>query len=562
MQGQYRGDFTRDTFNPLKHFRRVLIQQGRVQLDADWNEQGAILLHYLQSLAADLIGQHGGQSDGAAFKIDAFSGALNVANDFQIGAGNYYVDGILCEVDSCPVQIRPANAAVTKTDTILIQNFPVDGPPFEKQQYVEVFDDVPDTPELVQISSVDATGKVKLSDQIDFAGFSNPKMRRVITYKAQPDYLVPVGDKISTDPQNANKCLVYLDVWERHVTCSEDESIREVGLGGPDTATRAKVIWQVKTNSAIPKTQNAAPRVKDDDWRKYVTENLQPENRGLLKARVRPEAASTDPCITSPKSQYRGAENQLYRVEIQKSGAAWDGTVDQNTGEAKGNAGVAATFKWSRENGSVVFPISKSSSTAVTVENLGRDDRLGLKIGDFVEVVDDDYTLQGKADPLLQVVDIDRTAMAITLSGVPKVIIDQPPTRHPLLRRWDHQAGDSARGGLTLQDNAALIVKSTDGERWLNLEDGIQIQFQPEATYRTGDYWLIPARVATGDVEWPKLRDAQGKLALDAQGQPRTIALPPHGVEHHYAPLAIITVQNDKVSAPQNLRRTFALKIT
>src|SRR5437762_10311776 len=113
MQGQYRGDFTRDTFNPLKHFRRVLIQQGRVQLDADWNEQGAILLHYLQSLAADLIGQHGGSSDGAAFKINAINSALNVANDFQICAGNYYVDGILCEVDSCPVQIRPADAAVT-----------------------------------------------------------------------------------------------------------------------------------------------------------------------------------------------------------------------------------------------------------------------------------------------------------------------------------------------------------------------------------------------------------------------------------------------------------------
>ena len=39
MQGEYRGDFTRDTFNPLKHFSRVLMQQGRVQLDADWNEQ-------------------------------------------------------------------------------------------------------------------------------------------------------------------------------------------------------------------------------------------------------------------------------------------------------------------------------------------------------------------------------------------------------------------------------------------------------------------------------------------------------------------------------------------
>ena len=38
-----RGDFTRDSFNPAKAYTRVLMQQGRVQLDADWNEQNSIL---------------------------------------------------------------------------------------------------------------------------------------------------------------------------------------------------------------------------------------------------------------------------------------------------------------------------------------------------------------------------------------------------------------------------------------------------------------------------------------------------------------------------------------
>ena len=40
-------DITRATFHRVKHFSRVLMQQGRVQLDADWNEQVSILLHYL-----------------------------------------------------------------------------------------------------------------------------------------------------------------------------------------------------------------------------------------------------------------------------------------------------------------------------------------------------------------------------------------------------------------------------------------------------------------------------------------------------------------------------------
>ena len=67
-QGDYRGDFTRDTFAPLRHFTRVLMQQGRVQLDADWNEQVSILLHLTRTLAADLLGQHAGTP--GAFKID------------------------------------------------------------------------------------------------------------------------------------------------------------------------------------------------------------------------------------------------------------------------------------------------------------------------------------------------------------------------------------------------------------------------------------------------------------------------------------------------------------
>ena len=37
-----KGDFSRDTFNPRKHYAGVLMQQGRVQIDADWNEQQSI----------------------------------------------------------------------------------------------------------------------------------------------------------------------------------------------------------------------------------------------------------------------------------------------------------------------------------------------------------------------------------------------------------------------------------------------------------------------------------------------------------------------------------------
>src|SRR5262249_39463637 len=252
------------------------------------------------------------------------------------------------------------------------------------------------------------------------------------------------------------------------------------------------------------------------------------------------DSASSDPCIIPPDARYRGAENQLYRVEVHRPGAAWDGT--------DGGKAHAATFKWSRENGSVIFPIvGGGGTTTVTLENLGRDDRLTLAEGDWVEVEDDDYVLRNRHGNLLQVQALDRTSLTVILSGVPDASVGGDPAKHPLLRRWDHQEGDPTEGGLQLAaDGAALIIEGSDGG-WLSLEDGVQVQFQvglPASAYRTGDYWLIPARTATADVEWPR------EPAKDSTGNPRLvpIALPPAGVEHHYAPLAVGTVANGVIA--------------
>src|ERR1700694_3731117 len=57
--GMY-GDFSRLTFDPGNHYTAVWSQQGRIQLDADFNEQTAILLDWMRTLARDFIGPAGG----------------------------------------------------------------------------------------------------------------------------------------------------------------------------------------------------------------------------------------------------------------------------------------------------------------------------------------------------------------------------------------------------------------------------------------------------------------------------------------------------------------------
>ena len=154
------------------------------------------------------------------------------------------------------------------------------------------------------------------------------------------------------------------------------------------------------------------------------------------------------------------------------------------------------------------------------------------------------YVLQNRAESMLQVQSIVQSSLTVTLNGAST---SGDSTKHPLLRRWDYQEGDPTNQGLQLgSDNAALVIEGT-ASAWLALEDGVQIQFQPPDAgqppnqYRTGDYWLIPARTATGDVEWPREaeKDSQGNTVIVP------ISKPPAGIDHHYAPLGIISTGGD-----------------
>jgi hypothetical protein len=548
-----KADLTRDTFHPLKHYARVLMQQGRVQLDADWNEQAGILLRYLQALAADLIGPAGGPKQNYGFEVSPLTNST--ALDFQIGFGHYYVDGLLCEADFVPIAIFPAGG--NTPNVFLVRNWSSD---FDQQTvpYYEVFDDTPasgNPPVLVQISNPKSQQNQITIQTIpagaSFGKFANPKLRRLITYLHQPDFVFSTrSGAVSPPPLPATGfAQIYLDVWERVITYAENDRIREVALGGPDTAARTKLVWQVKWAEPDEGGSTDPGCITVEE----LHNKFQPANRGWFQARAKQSSVSTDPCIINPNASYSGPENQLYRVEINRPGTAWDG--------ADATQATAATFKWSRENGSVFYPITAGGGTKnVVVESLGRDDRFGLVSGNLVEVQDDRSVLLNSPGNLLPVADIDPGTLTVTLDGTPDANLGSDVTLHPLLRRWDQSAGDPEEGGLTLAgDNAAFVQEGV----WLALEDGVEVRFQPVSPvanaldaapvtnqYRTSDYWLIPARTATGDVEWPN--------ATDAQGNAVPLALPPHGVTHHYAPLAVVATSSTGVAAdPEDCRSPF-----
>jgi len=89
-------DISRDSFSTLHDYTRVLLQQGRPILDADWNEQTAIVLHQLRSVTRAIYGAHGGPAGGQC-------GFIPFVADNELGFSNgyYTVDGLhlVCGAD-------------------------------------------------------------------------------------------------------------------------------------------------------------------------------------------------------------------------------------------------------------------------------------------------------------------------------------------------------------------------------------------------------------------------------------------------------------------------------
>jgi hypothetical protein len=291
------GDYTRFTFGPQRDYSGVFKQQGRVDLDADFNELIEIVDRRWRSETIDIIGHCIVPNT----TPDAFLVIPTSMGGFDIGIGRMYVDGI----------------------------------------------------------QVENHGRPPLDYQADLGEMRGATL---IPYSDQPYLPAPLPPALAAVPGTTD--LVYIDVWQREVTALEDPSLREIALGGPDTTTRTQSVWQARA------LQDIGPHDCGDDiaaWNQLVA----PSAGRLTTSAVAPPS-SDDPCIISPSGGYRGLENRLYRVEIHIGG------------------GAPAKFKWSRNNATIASSVSAiPSSTEIIVQQIGRDQVLRFRIGDWIEVTDD-----------------------------------------------------------------------------------------------------------------------------------------------------------------------------
>jgi hypothetical protein len=425
-------DFSRVRFDPARHYSGVRQQQGRVLLDADWNEQTDIQAHRVEAEAADLIGPSGApwHPPGTPRNFQVLANGT----DFTVAAGHFYLDGILCE------------------------------------------------------------------NETDAAGSSQPQLT-----PGAPVVRLPGGVRLPL-PAPAGTYLAYLDVWQRHVTELDDPDLHEPALGDVDTTTRTMTAWQAYLLQVPPGTTCPAALA---EWDALVA-----GGSGKLRARSRPGGADTNSCAVPPGGGYRRLENQLYRVEIHDPGPP--GT---------------ATFKWSRDNASVVARWLARQNDDLTVSRPSRDAVLGFGGQPFVELSDDSRALQARPGTLVQLDRAEGEVLTIKpLTATGPVDLAAFPV-NATVRRWD------SPGALKVE-----VPATNDG--WIPLEDGVEVRFEP-GEYQTGDHWLIPARTAVGDVLWPRTGGAPD-------------ARPRHGTYHHFTRLALLqAAANGQLTVLSDCRSLF-----
>ncbi|MBO1350453.1 MAG: tail fiber domain-containing protein [Hormoscilla sp. GUM202] len=359
-----KGDFTRSTFDASKHYSSVRLQQGRVLLDADWNEQLDIMAYRETTTNKDIIGLNGvPQTEDGSFLVEFNENEYGYF--ITLNKGRCYVEGILCE-----------NEGEEGTDG-----------------------------QAKKITIAEVPGLMNLDEIV------------------------------------SGNHLLYLEVWQHHITAVEAPELREQALGGPDTTTRTQTCWRLKALNLNGGGEN----YWRENWQKML--DHEKNKQGKLEFIFTENA-------TLP--------NDLYRVE-----------VHQGTDVEK------ATFKWARNNASIAAQVKEINDDTVTLNNkIEFQQEAGKDL--WIEITDEERVKAGKPGLFAKVDSVNDEKLTMNKDSWNFYETErqsfEPRNKITTVRIWQ------------TEDRAIEW-----GDEYIELEKGLEIKF-PSGKYKTGDYWLIPTR--------------------------------------------------------------------
>ncbi len=440
-------DKSRVMFNAWKDFDGLVQQQGRVNLESEWNEWVDESIRRIRAGTLDTLGHAVYPATTPnAFLITPTAGSVS------IGVGRMYVDGFLAENHGMP---SPGSQGWVPP------NSGAAGPQPAWDPYLD---------ELVGQNALD--------------------------YSQQPYF--PGVALQAPFPTTGGPFLVYLDVWQREITFLEDPDLIEKAVG-LDTTGRLQTAWQVRLLD-VSAAGNVTCATNDSDIGPW--ENLiQPTARRLTTGVV--QSAASGPCCLAPNTGYTGMENQLYRVEIHQKGSASSSPVGTFKW-SRDNASVATAVSGITTGGTVltvqntgkdsVLRFSPNDWVEITDDWLELNGQHG-ELHQVALVSDATHTITLSTAA-------SSTSFPVDANGL------TDPTRHTRLIRWDQKGKVYQSDGVTVWKDldaagSAGIPIPPPGTS-LILENGIIVSFDlnpSPGSFFPLDSWTFAARTADGTVE-------------------------------------------------------------
>jgi hypothetical protein len=245
------------------------------------------------------------------------------------------------------------------------------------------------TPDNGYLVSVDAAGNLTVGPGIMYVGGWRMRFPQPVPVADQPEW-IDQPPLMWTQNNNGGDYVIALLVTEQEVQAVEDQALREVALGGPDTAARTRLMQHIV---AVPTNDDTCAAVLKD-WNstlKPLGLALHPDTLALdfdaaLQVTFYPPAGPADPCCPPAQGGYLGADNQLVRVTV----TSYDTTT--HTG----------TLLWGWNNASFLYRATLVDATAnpqiLTLSPAPVDSEHTPQINQVIEVLRSTMQLGNPAD--------------------------------------------------------------------------------------------------------------------------------------------------------------------
>lgn len=321
-----------------------------------------------------------------------------------------------------------------------------------------------------------------------YVGGLRVELPQACTYFTQPEWLDYAGDPLwaAGDAAGRGPEFVYLLLREQEVSAVEDTMLRELALGGPDTAQRTRLIQRLVRLRVDADRCADAFNIAMKRWTQLGVEfdgtSMMLKSPARLKVGFIQDPAPETPCDPPAQGGYLGADNQLIRVQLV-------GT-DPQSGKAR--------LVWSFNNASFLYrvkfvaPGDKKTlellSTPIDAYHAPSNNRPVEVLRSAVDLKDGDTIVAHCGIvPATPQVYVPETRRLVLQNDLPQAYVDD--TAPLYVRLWE-QAIDFASGETVPLGNTGLQVT-------IDLHG-------PFGALTAGQFWMFAVRPSTPVELYPR----------------------------------------------------------